>query len=107
MTIRDENGWELVSADVEAGRSVWSYFNGQTTTYRTDYRVSNIVSDNREAQAEVRGKRHQDWSRIASVPLNVYYEQLAEASRQGDDKHIARWLNDSDNAAWRVKEGRA
>ena len=31
---------------------------------------------------------------------------MAEASRQGDDKFISKWLNSSDNLAWRTKEGR-
>lgn len=106
MKIRDENGWELVSHDEKMGRTVWGYYDGQRQHYRTDYRVDNVVSDNRAAQADVRGKRWGEWERTASIPLNIYYDQLAEAQKEGDDKYVSRWLNDGDNAAFRIKEGR-
>jgi hypothetical protein len=106
MKVRDENGWELVSHDERMGRTVWSYYDGQATHYRTDYRVDNIVNDNKVAQAELAGKRWGDGQRIASIPLNVYFDQLEQAHKEGDDKYVSRWLNDGDNAAFRVKEGR-
>lgn len=106
MTIRDENGWELFEHDKLTGRTVWRLYDGEHTHFRTDYPVQQIIDDNQKAQAELRGKRWGAGQRVASIPLNVYFDKLAEASRQNDDTYISRWLNDGDNAAFRVKEGR-
>lgn len=106
MTIRDENGWELFNHEPQTGRTVWRYFDGEATHFRTDYPVDKILDANKADQADLAGKKWGDGQRVASIPLNVYFEQLNEASRQGDDKYLSRWLNDSDNAAFRVKEGR-
>ncbi|MGB7243554.1 MAG: hypothetical protein WBC93_15900 [Sulfitobacter sp.] len=99
-------GWTLFDYDPKLGRQVWYTTNGDgTTTWRSDYEVQPTIDINREqrnlAEKGFRGDYHQ----IASVPLNIYYDQLAEASKQDDQAHISRWLNDSDNRAWRTKEG--
>lgn len=107
MPIIRDGDWWLVSHDEKLGRTVWATENPDgSTTYRTDYRVDPLIDQN-AAQRNIAGKGFKgDWHQVASVPLNVYWDQLAEASRQGDDKFISRWLNDSDNRAWRTKEGR-
>lgn len=105
MTIRDGN-WELFSHDPHTGKTVWRYFDGMATHYRTDMPVDNIISDNRAAQADLAGKAQQDGvgDLVARIPLNVAFQQLGDAMH--DQAYLSRWLNDSDNAAWRVKEGR-
>lgn len=102
----DENGFELVDHDFQTGRSVWMAEADGKTVYRTDYPVQRIMDDNAAAQADLAGKPFGDWSLIASVPLNTYYDQVAEAHKEGDEKYVSRWLNDGDNAAFRVKGGR-
>lgn len=102
----DDHGFELVDYDFQTGRSVWMAQQDGRTVYRTDYPVDTIINDNRAAQAELAGKPFGDWSLVASIPLNTYYDQVAEAHKEGDAKYVSRWLNDSDNAAFRVKEGR-
>ena len=50
-----------------------------------------------------------DWfdpARDRAVPVKLFWDQLAEASREGEEKYVSRWLNDSDNRAWRTKSGR-
>lgn len=106
MTVRDENGFELVDYDHVTGRSVWAYFDGEKTVYRTDYPVEHLVSTN----AEQRNMARKDWAgdlhHVASVPLNVAWDSgLVDAQSQGDDKYLSKWLNNSDNRAWRTKEG--
>lgn len=106
MKIRDGD-WTLYSYDVKLGRQVWYITNPDgSMTFRTDYEVQPTIDQNTVqrniAQAGWKGDYHQ----IASVPLNVFYDQLAEAHNQGDDKYVSRWLNDSDNRAWRTKDGR-
>lgn len=106
MTIRDGD-WVLFDHDFKLKRTVWARQNPDgSTTYRTDYHVDDTI----EANAAMRNAASKgwkgDWHKVASIPLNVFHDQLAEASRQDDRKFISRFLNDSDNAKWRSKEGR-
>lgn len=106
MTVRDEAGFELFEFDPASGRSVWRYFDGEKTVFRTDYPVSETLHQNAEARAAAAVGWKGDWHRIASVPLNIVYASgLAEAVNQQDDRFISRFLNDGDNRAWRTKEG--
>lgn len=105
MKIRDGQ-WALVEHDLFTGRSIWSYFDGQRTVYRIDYPVAETLKRNAEARNAATGQRWGDGQRIASIPANVFHDQLGEANRQNDDRYIAKWLNDSDNAAFRTFEGK-
>lgn len=106
MIIRDGD-WALFDHDVKLGRTVWVRDNGDgTRTFRTDYRVDPTIEANTAARNMAASGWSGDWHRVASIPLNVFHDKLAEASRQGDDKYLSRFLNDSDNRAWRTKEGR-
>ena len=105
MTTRDGN-WELVDYDHATGRSVWHWFDGERLHQRTDYPVDQIIQDNKAARNDLAGKNWGDGQRIASIPLNILFDQLDEAHAQGDEKYLSRWLNDGDNAAFRTFEGR-
>ena len=106
MTIRDENGFELVDFDHETGRSVWSYFDGAKTVYRTDYPVDQAIKENAEDRAAASRGWAGDYHRIASIPLNIVHDSgFSEAVTQQDNKFMKRFLNDGDNAVWRTKEG--
>lgn len=106
MPVRDGD-WTLFDYDFATGRQVWSLQNPDgSTTFRTDYPAQATVDIN-TAQRNLAGKGWAgDYHHVASIPLNVFWDQIAQASREGDDKYVSRWLNDSDNRAWRTKEGR-
>lgn len=105
MIIRDGD-WALVDHDFATGRSVWHYFDGERDVYRTDYPVSNIIEQNKAANSIAAAGWEGDWHQIASVPLNVAFNSgLAEAQVSGDEAFVRRFLNNSDNRAWRTKEG--
>ncbi len=107
MTIRDENGFELMEHDPVTGRSVWSYFDGEKTVFRTDYPVEATMAENEAVRNAADQAWRGDWHRVASIPLNILHASgLAEAHSQGDDRFVKRWLNDGENRAWRTKEGR-
>lgn len=108
MKVRDENGWTLFSHDPKTGVTVWKTTEDGQDHFRTDYPVDNVVAQNQYMQAEMRGARRSDGigDLVASVPLNVAYAALTEAHSHGDDKYLSKWLNDGDNAAFRVREGR-
>lgn len=108
MRFRDENGWELIDWNPMTGATHWQAIVDGKRVIRTDYDADQILAGNKAAQAEFAGRR---WSEgigdpIASVPMNVFLETLQPMMAQGDDKAVSRWLNDGDNAAWRMKEGR-
>lgn len=106
MEIRDGD-WVLFDHDQKTGRTVWLRDNGDgTTTARTDYPHDALISENAEFRNSASAGWGGDWHRVASIPLNIFHDELAEASKQGDDKYMSKWLNDSDRRAWRTKEGR-
>lgn len=106
MKIKDGD-WTLFDYDIKTGRQVWVITNPDgSQTFRTDYPVEATVDQNTAQRNLAQPGWAGDYHHIASIPLNVYHEQLAEASKQGDDRYISKWLNDGDNAAWRTKEGR-
>lgn len=105
MAIKDGD-FELVTYDYNTGRSVWRMYDGAKYIYRTDYPVTNLVSENTAVRNSAERAWRGDWHRIASVPLNVFYENLAPAIQQSDDSYVSRWLNDGDNSAFRTKDGR-
>lgn len=105
MTIRDGD-FVLVDWDAASGRSVWSYFDGEKTIYRVDYPVAEAIEQNTLHRNAAPSGWKGDWHRVASVPLNLAHSGgLVDAMNQHDDKWISRFLNDSDNRAWRTKEG--
>lgn len=106
MSVRDENGFELFDWDPATGRSVWRYSDGEKTVFRTDYPVDDLLKINAEQRTVSAPGWAGDFHHVASVPLNVVHDAgLAQAHSQGDDAFTRRWLNDSDNRAWRTKNG--
>jgi hypothetical protein len=106
MIVRDGE-WTLFDVDQKMRRCVWVKTNPDgSRTFRTDYRVDPIIDDNTAFRNMLNPGWKGDYHRVASIPLNIFHDQLAEASRQDDQRHISRWLNDSDHAKFRTKEGR-
>lgn len=99
-------GWTLFDYDPKLGRQVWYIQNPDgSTTWRTDYEVQSAVENNTAQRNMARDDWAGDWHHVASIPQNVFHDQLAEASLQNDERYISKWLNDSDNRAWRTKGG--
>lgn len=106
MVIRDGE-WTLVDHDFQMRRTKWARQNPDgSTTYRTDYQVDPTIEVNKAQRNLAQKGWAGDYHMVASVPLPIYYEQLHAAMLQKDEKAVNRFLNDSDNAAWRTKDGR-
>ena len=102
----EHEGWTLYDYDMKLGRQVWYIVNDDgTTTWRSDYEIQPTIDTNQAQRNIAQSGWKGDYHQIASVPLNIYYDQLAQASQQNDEKYISKWLNDSSNRAWRVKDG--
>lgn len=105
MTIRDGQ-WELHDYNFQTGRSVWRYFDGVEFHFRIDQPVDDIVRENEFTRHATSGNAMGDWCKVASIPLTLAHSaDIVRAHNEGDDKYVARWLNDSDNRAWRSFEG--
>lgn len=108
MLIRDGD-WILHEYDPAMKRQVWYRENPDgSTTFRTDYEVTDVVDFNTELRNGAARGWAGDWHRIASVPHAILHDPktgLVDAFRENDDRHISRWLNDGGNRAWRTKEG--
>lgn len=101
-----DGDWSLFDYDVKTGRQVWVLHNDDgSMTFRTDYPVQATIDTNTAQRNLSQDNWAGDIHQIASIPLNVYYDQLAEATKQDDQAFISKWLNDSDNRAWRTKGG--
>jgi len=108
VIIRDEYGFSLYERDHKTGVTKWRKLEDGKWIYRTDYPVDDVIAQNQFLQAEAQGRARQQGlgDMVAQIPLNIAYEQLTEAQSQGDEKYVAKWLNDGDNAAFRVRGGR-
>lgn len=108
MPIQDENGWNLWSYDHATGVSVWHHFDGQHNHWRTDTPVENLLKVNHEDGAQRAGKARMEGlgECVARVPISVFYDKMNAPLREGDTAHLSRWLNDGDNAQFRVRDGR-
>lgn len=104
--IYDDNGWRLFNHDAATSRTVWVLHEDGKIHFRIDYQVETLISQNAERRAASAGTKFGDLAHIASVPLNIYHDKLAEAQRVGDDKYLGKFLNDSDNQAWRTRDGK-
>ena len=105
---RDADGFALYEWDAATGRTVWFKENGDgTTTWRTDQPVDDLLRQNAGQRNIARNDWRGDLHQIASIPLNIAYDgALGDAMKEQDTKWLSRWLNDSDNRAFRTKEGR-
>lgn len=104
--IRDGD-WTLHSSDIKRGKYTWRRVNGDgTETFRTDVVVDRIAELNAQHRNLAEKGWKGDYHMVASVPVNIFWDQLAEATRQGDEKYLSKWMNDSDNGAWRTRYGR-
>lgn len=106
MIIRDGE-WTLWDADIKLGRNIWyRYEPDGSKTYRIEERFDKILEANAEQAKVAKSDWAGDWHHVARVPAGVAFRELTEAHSHGDEKYIAKWLNDSDHAAWRTKGGR-
>lgn len=107
-SVRDGD-WELASWDPETGKTTWVHFTDDgRTVVRTDTPVQSTLDQNAAERSAMPTGWKGDWHKIASLPMQLLYDDnlgLNKAIQQGDDKYLSRWLNSSDNRAWRTKDG--
>ena len=99
--------WVLVSDDPINGVRVWEFDLDDTQTIvRTEYYAAEPFMDmNAEQMKSSDGARWGDGRVVASVPLHIWAREIAPRLRDGNDGSIKRWLNDTDNQAFRTFRG--
>ncbi len=65
--------------------------------------VTSIVEANKRQYNEA-PQKYGDMNKVASIPLSVYYE-LKRQGISDDPKAFRKWLNDSNNQAFRTRLG--
>jgi hypothetical protein len=68
-----------------------------------------LLARNRDSLNESYGKRFRDdpiGTRIASIPLNVFYRDLAPRLKQGDGDYVKWFLNSDQNRPYRTFRGK-
>jgi hypothetical protein len=90
----DGGGWRLFEYFPDARKVSWAMD------------VDDILERNTRLRNELVGERWGDGKRVASIPIHIWQRELAEAQREGDEKHVRKWLNDPDHRAFRTKDGK-
>jgi hypothetical protein len=77
-------------------------------------KTENLVEDellklNKESLDDSHGKRFRNdpvGTRVASIPLNIFYRDFASRLKDGDVDFIKHWLNSEQNRPYRTFRGR-
>ena len=104
---RPGEDWVLWEQDRALGRRVWARFADGRWHTRTEYDATALVEQNRRERNDTAGQRFGEWRKIASIPLNMAFDSVGQALKEGDRRFVKGFLNDGDNAAFRTFEGRA
>jgi hypothetical protein len=100
--------WQLVSDDPETGTRKWLMaIDENNFVLKTEsYIPSLLAEENAKLLAANEGKKWGDGQVFARVPLDIKMKELAEPTRQQDEKWLKKWYNDPDNRQWRIFPGK-
>jgi hypothetical protein len=100
--------WRLLEDDPVTGHAKWFLQLDENRFVIKDvyYQTDALLDANAARLNDSLGKRWGDGQIAASIPLNVFFDKLAEPLRQKDRGYIKRFLNDADNAKFRTFRGR-
>ncbi len=98
----------LFSIDAEQGITRYFHFDDETgqATIQTKQDVTAIIEENKQEYAQVDERaRWGEWSRVASIPMSIYFQLKAEG-KLDDQEYMKKWLNDADNKYFRTRAGK-
>jgi hypothetical protein len=103
------NEWVCWANNPESGVSTWVLDDGEDLHIQTRQDVTALLDEN-TAQRNIAqsGWKGDGMHSVARVPLSMLHDpngQFLPAMQEGDDRHIAKLLNDSDYGALRTKDG--
>lgn len=96
---------KVFDVDPLSGITSYWHYDDATDTALIEKRqdVSDIVEANKAEFNEDHG-RYGEWTKVASIPLSVYYDLKAQGIVD-DPVAMKRWLNDADNRFFRTRPG--
>ena len=98
---------KIFDVNPELGITRTWHYNDETdeATIQTQQDVTAIVEENKNEfnQVDERAKWG-EFSRVASIPLSLYYE-LKKEGKLEDQAYMKRWLNDPENRHFRTRPG--
>src|SRR5690606_27770163 len=100
-----DGSWRLFSHDPLTGKKVWHLDMGEQIIVRTEKPVDELFAQNAEDMSNSIGKRFGDGQRVASIPMDIFFDHLNEANKNGDQAYIKKWLNDADHQKFRTFRG--
>lgn len=86
---------------------VWHYDDTTEESHiETISDVTELIEDNKARfnSVDERAPYKNEFHRVASIPMNLYYKLKAEGIL-GDQKAMKKWLNNPDNRLFRVRPG--
>lgn len=101
-------GWYLMDDNPYLGVRRWGLDDENGTTIRTEYYAANTFMEaNLTQRNESVGQRFGNGFRhVASIPMHIWAKDIAPREQQGDQQSIKKWLNDSENIAFRTFRGK-
>ena len=98
----------LFSTDADQGITRIFHFDEETQQAKieTQQDVTAIIEENKQEYAQVDERaRWGEWSRVASIPMSIYFQLKAEG-KLDDQEYMKKWLNDKDNQYFRTRAGK-
>lgn len=96
---------KVFDVDPLSGITSYWHYDDATDTALIEKRqdVSGILDANK-AEFNADHGRYGEWTKVASIPLSVYYDLKAKGIVD-DPVAMKRWLNDADNRFFRTRPG--
>jgi hypothetical protein len=97
----------LLEHDAAAGLTEYFHYDATTEGFTIETRqdVTALIEGNKYLHNEDTGGKFGELTRVASIPLPVYWE-LKQQGIIDDQKKFRAWLNNSDNRFFRTRGGR-
>lgn len=103
-----EKDWQLIEFDPVVNRALFARDVEGGMEAKVEYYVDPVIESNQtEFNAASLGWKG-DYHKVASLSPAIAYGEgyIAQALKEGDDRAMSKWLNDSDNSKWRTKGGK-
>ena len=104
-----DGGWTLEEVNAEMMTSDWSKFNpatGETQMMTIQHNLDDLIDRNQALETASNGQRFGDGKIVASIPMPVFSQHLADPVGQKDRAAIKRFLNDPDFKKFRTFRGK-
>ena len=101
------DGWYFMDDNPYLGVRRWGLDTEDGTIIRTEYYVANAFMEaNVQQRNATDGERFGNFRHVASIPMHIWARDIAPRQQQNDQTSIKKWLNSSENSAFRTFRGK-